>query len=119
MARQLIQGGLSTFARFSVMHGDVKGTVSEDQKQVLTSLHSAYDMNSHTQADSDQANLLTPEFIDSYAIVGGPDDCIHRLIQLAELGIQKVAVIGPGAGVNREEAVKAEQLMAEEVLPAF
>ncbi len=118
-ARRLVQGGLSTFARFSVMHGDVKGTISAEQKQVLESLHDAYDMNSHTRGDSDQANLLTDDFIDSYAIVGGPDECIHRLIQLAELGISKVAIIGPGAGVDRNAALAAEQWVAEEVLPAF
>jgi len=38
---------------------------------------------------------------------------------LAELGISKVAIIGPGAGVDRNAALAAEQWVAEEVLPAF
>jgi 5,10-methylenetetrahydromethanopterin reductase len=116
-ARALVQGGLSTFARFSVMHGTVRGTIKDDQKTVLEQLHDAYDMNAHTRGDSDQAGLLTPAFIDQYAIVGPPERCIERLKALAALGIDKVGVIGPTAGVNRDAAVQAEVLLAKEVLP--
>lgn len=119
IARSLVQGGLTTFARFSVMHGTVRGTVSEQQRQVLTALHDRYDMNEHTRADSKQAAVLTPEFIEQYAIVGTPEQCIARLREIGSLGIDKVTVIGPTAGVDREAARHAETLMVTEVLPAF
>jgi 5,10-methylenetetrahydromethanopterin reductase len=117
-ARALVQGGLSTFARFSVMHGTVHGAIKDEQRAVLERLHDAYDMTAHTRADSQQANVLTPEFIDQYAIVGPPEHVLDRLQALAALGIDKIAVIGPGAGVDRDAAIAAEVLAAREIIPA-
>ena len=107
-ARHLVQGGLSTFARFSVMHGSVNGTISNDQKKVLDQLHSKYNMKEHTQTDSDQASILTPEFIDEYAIVGPPETCIQRIKEIESLGIDRLTVIGPTAGADRATAREAE-----------
>lgn len=118
-ARRLVAGGLSTFARFSVMHGSVSGPVDDEQRDVLERLHDRYDMTRHTSSDSEQAQVLTDAFIDGYAIVGPPEHCIERLQALAALGISKVVVIGPGAGADRDEARLAERTVAEEVLPAL
>jgi 5,10-methylenetetrahydromethanopterin reductase len=116
VARQLVQGGLSTFARFSVMHGDVKGTITPSQKLVLEQLHSKYNMKEHTRTDSSQAQLMPPEFIDQYAIVGSADHCLERLHAIAALGISKVAVIGPSAGADRDQSIAAETNLAEKIL---
>ena len=119
VARRLVSGGLSTFARFAVMHGRVSGPVSEAQREVLTRVHGAYDMKSHTRVGAPQAEALTPEFIDRYAVVGPPDHCIARLNELAALGISRITIIGPTAGADREAARVAEQTLGKEVLPAF
>lgn len=118
-ARQMVRGGVTTFARFSVMHGNVSGPVSDDERAVLEALHSSYDMRKHTRADSRQAEELTPEFIDRFAIVGPPEHCIERLRGLEGLGIDKVAVSGVGVGAGRGEASVSAELMRKEVLPAF
>lgn len=119
VARSLVQGGLSTFARFSVMHGRVQGTISREQETVLNKLHNEYDMKEHTRTDSKQAGVLTTDFIDSYAIVGTPDQCIDRIREIESLGIDKLVVIGPTAGADRQAARDAERLVASEVLTAF
>jgi 5,10-methylenetetrahydromethanopterin reductase len=119
VARQLVQGGLSTFARFSVMHGDVKGSITPEQKQVLENLHSKYNMKQHTRTDSSQAQLMPPEFIDQYAIVGPADQCIERIKAVGALGITKMAVIGPSAGADRDQSIQAETNLAEKVLSQF
>ena len=119
IARRLVSGGLSTFARFAVMHGSVSGPVTEAQREVLTRVHGAYDMKSHTRVGAPQAEALTPEFIDRYAVVGPPDHCIARLNELAALGISRVTIIGPTAGADRDAARVAEQTLGREVLPAF
>lgn len=119
VARELVEGGLTTFARFQVMHGRVAGPVAKTDREVLEDLHGRYDMRSHTRADSPQTRSLTPEFIDRVAIVGPPDACLARLEALAALGIERVVVIGPSAGSDREQARRAERLIAQEVLPAF
>lgn len=118
-ARQLVRGGLSTFARFSVMHGTVSGPATDDQRKVFAELHRAYDMRQHTRSGSPQAATLTPEFIDRFAIVGPAETCVARLWELASLGIEKVIVTGPSAGSDPAEARRAMQAMTSEVLPAF
>ena len=119
VARELVSGGLSTFARFSVMYGEIAGPVTTDQRRVLDGLHRAYDMKHHTRVGSPQAKALTPEFIDGYAVVGSPGRCVDRLRELAVLGIERVIVIGPTAGADRDEARKAEQTFVSEVIPAL
>ena len=119
IARQLASGSLTTFARFSVMHGDVAGPVDEMQRDVLERVHSSYDMTRHTRADSAQAQTLTPEFVDGYAIVGPADQCVARLLRLAQLGLGKVIVIGSSPGADVEQARVAAALMENDVLPAM
>lgn len=118
-ARELVKGGLTTFARFQVMHGKIAGPVDRGQRRVLNDLHDRYDMKRHTQAGSPQTGTLTPEFIDRVAIVGAPTHCVERLRALVALGAERVIVVGPGAGSDRDDAAVAERLLAKEVLPAF
>ncbi|MED5361398.1 MAG: LLM class flavin-dependent oxidoreductase [Actinomycetota bacterium] len=116
-ARDLVRGGLSTFARFSVMHGEVIGPVSDAQRKVMNELHDNYDMKSHTRADSQQASLMTPEFVDSYAVVGDPEVCIERVGALEKLGLDKLIFVGATMGSNRDTAEQSDALIRDEVLP--
>ena len=117
LAREMVRGGLTTFARFSVMHGDISGPVSASQAKVLNDLHDAYDMRAHTRPDSRQAGMLTDEFIDDYAIVGGPEHCVERIGQLTALGIDKLIV--SGVGFRRDEEREALRLFESEVIPSI
>jgi 5,10-methylenetetrahydromethanopterin reductase len=119
VARDLVRGGLTTFARFSVMHGAVAGPADEQSRQVLEQLHRGYDMRSHTRADSVQATLLDDDFVDAYAIAGPPDHCLARLAELRDLGVDKVVVSGPTAGTNRHAAREAMLLLDEAVVGAL
>ena len=118
-ARELVSGGLTTFARFAVMHGEVAGPATDEQRQVFQGLHDSYDMKQHTRAGSPQARALTDEFIDRYAIVGPASHCVERLAELFALGLSRIVLIGPTAGADREQARRAEQALAAEVLPGF
>ena len=119
VGRTLVSGGLTTFARFAVMHGSVAGPANDEQRRVLGELHRAYDMKQHTRVGSPQAAVLTPEFIDRYAIVGSAQTCVDRLRELSGLGLERIVVIGATAGADREQAQRAERAFADEVLPAF
>lgn len=119
VARELVRGGLSTFARFSVMHGRVAGPSDDAQRQVLDQVHGAYDMKHHTRADSDQASLLPPEFVDRFAVVGPAECCTARLRELIELGLDKLVVIGPTSGADPKEAELAVDRLADKVIPAL
>jgi 5,10-methylenetetrahydromethanopterin reductase len=118
-ARAMVAGGLTTFARFAVMHGKVNGPTDAAQREVMERLHSAYDMQKHTRNDSDQAATLTPEFIDRYSIVGPADHCVQRLKALEAIGIGKVIVIGASAGSAREQVAVAHETIRDGVLSAF
>jgi len=118
-ARSLVRGGLTTFARFSVMHGKANGPVSAKDRDVLEALRSNYDMKAHTQGDSRQAGTLTDDFIDRFAIVGPPDRCIERLQSLAKLGLDKVAISGAARGASAEDAAVGRDLLAKRVLPGM
>lgn len=118
-ARDLAKGGLTTFARFAVMHGKVSGPISPAMATALQTLRAAYDMNKHTRGDSAQAATLTPEFIDSYAVVGPPDHCIERFKSLAALGLDKIQVSGNLGMRATADGRDAQALMAREVLPTI
>jgi 5,10-methylenetetrahydromethanopterin reductase len=118
-ARGLVRGGLTTFARFSVMHGRANGPVSAQDREQLERLVSNYDMKQHTRADSRQAGTLGDDFVDRFAVVGPPDRCIARLRALKALGLDKVAISGGTRGVSAEDAAVGRELVAKHVLPAM
>lgn len=117
-ARGLVRGGLTTFARFSVMHGKASGPVSDGDRAVLHDLRNSYDMKAHTRGDSRQAGTLTAPFIDRFAVVGTPEQCIARLRGLAALGLDKVAMSGGMRGASAEDAAVSKRLLETEVLAA-
>jgi 5,10-methylenetetrahydromethanopterin reductase len=116
-ARALIAGGLATFARFNVMHGRSGGPLDEADRAVLGKLHRAYDMTHHTEVGSPQTGALTAEFVDRFGIAGPPEHCVRRLQALVERGVDKLVLIGPTAGADRDEAARALRLLTDEVLP--
>lgn len=117
-AREMVAGSLTTFARFSVMHGTPQGPLDDSQRDVMDQLHSNYDMKHHTQSGSGQTQVLTPEFIDSYAIVGPAERCVDQLREIEALGISKAIVVGPSVGSNRDRARESADDMTSIVLPA-
>lgn len=118
-ARSLVRGGLTTFARFSVMHGKANGPVSAADRAVLEALRSNYDMRAHTRGDSRQAGTLTDDFVDRFAIVGPPERCIERLRSLEALGLDKVAISGGARGAAADDIAASRQLVAAHVLPGM
>lgn len=117
-ARNLVRGGLTVYTRFGVMHGKTSGPLSDSQKAVMQKLRNSYNMTQHTKGDSDQAAVLTPDFIDEYAIVGTPDTVIDRLKKLESMGIDKLILSGTRSGADA--ATEEGRLLVEaEVLPVF
>ena len=119
VARELAAGGLATTMRFSVMHGNVVGPVTEAQREVLLKIRQSFDMKHHARAGASHLRALTPAFIDQYAVVGPPASCIKRLRELAALGLTRLTIPGPSLGADPKEARRAQQMFAAEVLPAF
>jgi 5,10-methylenetetrahydromethanopterin reductase len=116
-SREIVRGGVTTHARFSVMHGQVAGPVSASERQVLDAVHDHYDMRAHTRSDSPQAAFVTADFIDRFAIVGTPDHCVARFQELAALGLSKFVLSGVGA--RDADGAVARSLFESQVLPAL
>ncbi len=119
MARQLVSGGLATFARFSVMHGTPTGPQSAESEELLRNLHASYDMKHHTRTDSTHAATFPDEFVDRYATVGPAGAVVERLLEIGEVGIEKVIAVGPTAGGDTDEARRALRVLTADVLPAL
>ena len=75
-------------------------------------------MNRHTQAGTAQSEVMSDDFVDGYAVVGPASACVDRLQEIAELGIDKVVVIGVSPGSDRDDARVADEAMASGVLAA-
>ncbi|WP_169813427.1 LLM class flavin-dependent oxidoreductase [Nocardia vaccinii] len=118
-ARRLISGDVASFARFSVMHGEAVGNVSEESKRVLQDIHSTYDMNGHFRDTSPQAQVLTDEFIDSYAVTGEPRRCLDQIAELLDLGIDRLLVSTSVRGSDRASADEYRTIFAGEILPGL
>jgi 5,10-methylenetetrahydromethanopterin reductase len=116
-ARELIRGGVASFARFSVMHGQVVGPADQDSREALAEVHDAYDMNRHFTHGSPQSRGLSPDVIDQFGVAGPASYCVDRLSELIELGLTKLVLLGGGIGMDRDGYRLSRQLLAEEVLP--
>lgn len=118
-ARRLISGDVASFARFSVMHGTPVGNLSEERRKVLEDIHGAYDMNEHFRDTSAQAQVLTDEFIDSYAITGSSAECVDRIAELLGLGLDRLLVSTSARGSDRTAGDAYREIFGTEVLPAL
>lgn len=112
-ARKLVPE-LAATARFSNMHGKANGPVAEQDQAVLAKVHESYDVRNHG------ASLMLPaEFVDRYAIVGPPEECIRRIGEVIGMGFQRIVVYGPTEDATEGDKKLAADLMVKEVLPAF
>lgn len=105
---------LDGFMRFSVMHGKIHGPMRRDDRDVISKIPTSYNVSEHSMIGS-----LPVEFMDRYAIVGPPEECIRRLQQVVDLGIDRIAVFGPTVDEKEGEKKRSADLMVQEVLPAF
>jgi 5,10-methylenetetrahydromethanopterin reductase len=115
VARRMASGNVASFARFSAMHGRVTGSAAGNDQAIYERLHDSYTMRGHMRDSSPQSEHLTDEFIDRFAVVGPADACAARLVELADLGVDRFAVSPPGFGVDGAQAVRDR--IAAEVLP--
>ncbi|MEM7249792.1 MAG: LLM class flavin-dependent oxidoreductase [Pseudomonadota bacterium] len=117
VANRLIKGALSLFARFSILHGKTAGPMPESVRESLAAFRDRYDMREHSKNDSPQANALTPELIDFFAIAGPRDRCIERLGELASLGLDKLFMAANFRIAETVEGRESQRVFERSVLP--
>ena len=88
-------------------------TVPEEELESVKEFMAAFDQSKPMEERSDPA-LLTDYLVRRFAIAGTPKECIARLEELADAGVERV-MLTPARSVY-EETVEA---LAQEVMPEF
>jgi 5,10-methylenetetrahydromethanopterin reductase len=114
-ALALSKGGIATFVRFSGMHGQVHGVVSEDDHRIMLEVPRRYDMYQHARTGP-QADVITREFAERFAIIGPAGFCTERLEELAGLGIDRFHITGASRGQEERDVDDANRRFVEEVM---
>lgn len=107
-------------ARFQVIEGRKVGPVDAAAEANLDAVRDGYDMTRHGVHDAQDRIVgggLSRDFVSRFAIVGPPDHCIERLVELRKLGIERIVAVGPGFYPASWGA--AADLFAKEVIPAL
>ncbi|MGB8366225.1 MAG: LLM class flavin-dependent oxidoreductase [Rhizomicrobium sp.] len=117
--RQAATSFVAPLARFQVIQGEAAGPKSGSDSDNFAAIRRNYDMTKHGKHISHEklsGASLTWDFVERFAIVGPPDRCVERLLQLAALGIERFVVVGPG--FHPEAGADGRSLFASEVMPA-
>jgi 5,10-methylenetetrahydromethanopterin reductase len=101
------------------MPGSSGAGLGADDRELVAEVGRRYDSNLHLVNASPQTAPLTDDFVDRFAIVGPPDECIERLLALRALGLERFVITGPAFGADRDDARIAHALVRDEVLPAL
>lgn len=109
---------VAPLARFQVLQGSAFGPQTSEDRTNFSALLS-YDMNRHGRPiDKDKLKdaALTEGFVQRFAIIGPPDYCTARLLELVDLGIERFVIVGPG--YHPEAYAGKAGLFVSEVMPA-
>ena len=118
-ARGLISGAVAAFAHFSSMPGSTGAGLAETDREIVAEVGRRYDSNEHLSNAAAHTAVLTPEFVDRFAVVGPPDVCARRLRDLAALGLERFVITGASFRADRDHVRTSEELMTGELLPAL
>jgi len=89
-ARQISKGVVASMSRFSIMNKKIVGPVTEDERANLERIARSYDMKNHSSNVSKQAQVVDPEFVEKFGLLGDPQRCVDRLLEIVDLGIDKL-----------------------------
>jgi 5,10-methylenetetrahydromethanopterin reductase len=120
LATEVARDFAAPFARFQVIQGEAAGPQSDEDAANFTAVREDYDMNRHGSLDERKRLIrgsLTSAFAQRFTIVGGPDQCTERLLDLARRGIDRFFVVGPG--FYPPSWGQARDLFTREVMPAL
>lgn len=109
---------VAPLARFQVIQGAAAGPQNAGDAENFAAIRGSYDMTKHDHVishDKLKGAQLDWDFVRRFAIVGPPEHCIERLLELAALGIERFVVVGPG--FHPEAGSGGHGLFASEVMP--
>jgi 5,10-methylenetetrahydromethanopterin reductase len=115
-ARRSVSNMVASAARFAIINGSVAGPVTQKQEAVYRAIARSYDMQLHGGHGA-QVDALTDEFIDSYGVVGSPQRCIDRIVELHDLGVDSFMLAPPLGDASAEDIRVGYDRLVGEVIP--
>ncbi len=119
VARQLVRGGVAAFTHFSAMPGSTGAGVGERDREIVAEVGRRYDSNLHLVNSADHSQVVPDSYVDRFAVLGDPDTCAARLLELVGLGLDRLVITGPSFGADRDAAHLANRLVRDELIPAL
>jgi 5,10-methylenetetrahydromethanopterin reductase len=116
-ARELVKPVVAVYARFSNSTRPGEGLAAGDVA-VVQAVAENYDMSRHGHSGATHLAYLTDDFVDRFAVAGTPEHCVDRLTELAAMGLERFAIVGPTRDAEREVVAASRRLLSEVVLPA-
>jgi 5,10-methylenetetrahydromethanopterin reductase len=116
-ARQLVRGRMGVYARFSTMSRNVMDSLSDADRKVAEDLVSSYDLQAHAASGARHESALADDFVDRFGIVGPPEHVAERLVELVQLGLDHVVVVGHSRNTPRDVFAESSRRFGQEVLP--
>jgi 5,10-methylenetetrahydromethanopterin reductase len=115
-ALEFASGAVPNLARFQVIQGAPAGPLAPGDAETFQAIRSGYDMTKHDKLTAAKliGATLDPAFISRFAIVGPPDACIPRLVELARCGLDRFVIVGPAFYPDGADG----KLFSGEVMPA-
>lgn len=119
LARKLVRGGTASFAHFSGMRGAKTETLPTGERAVAEHLGANYDMAGHGMAGAKHQSAVPDDFVDKFAIAGPAGYCTDRLIELIELGLERIVVVAGSRDADPAAYVASNVALATEVIPVL
>jgi 5,10-methylenetetrahydromethanopterin reductase len=109
---------VAPLARFQVIQrSTAAGPTRPGDHEAYAAIREGYAMTRHSDFDDEKlvGAAIDFDFVRRFAVVGTPDHCAARLIELARLGLERFVVFGPGV---YDDGTCGNNLFVTEVLPA-
>jgi 5,10-methylenetetrahydromethanopterin reductase len=119
VARDLVRGSAAIFAHFSSMSGPAAAGLRADDAAVVAKVGASYDEARHGLSHAAHAAALDDDFISRFAVVGSPAQCLARLRQITELGLDRIVFVPGSRDADPKVLARTNALFAREVLPAL
>ena len=104
-ARALVRGNVAIFAHFQRHATDL----GPSDRAVVAAVTERWQEANHGIAASAQADALTDDYIDRFAVLGDEASVATRIADLLDLGLDHLVLIGPSRDVSHEIAREQER----------
>jgi len=113
----LVRGSAAIFAHYA-SEGPLDVLPAED-REVVKQIGVTYDERSHGLSSANHAEVLPDEFLDRFAVVGDADHCVDHLLELLQLGLERLVMVPGSRDADPELIAESNARFASEVLPAL